>query len=141
METASLNAEVERAARFFQVNLDGDVRVQVLRFLAAATDHSWTADSVARELGVASAEAAKALDHLCTRNLLDVRISAELHFRYNPGSEALRDEATAFLDVLDHKPLELAKRLAEQRQEQERAAALQVFVDAFLLRNQEKKDG
>lgn len=138
---ASVHADLERAARFFHAHLDSDAQVQVLRLLAMARDHSWTAADVSRDLGVPVAEAAAALDQLCAHNLLDVRIGGELHFRYCPGAEELRDDAETFLRVLEQKPLELAKLIAERRRERERTAALRAFVDAFLLRDQGKKNG
>ena len=132
--------ELQRAVEFLRAHFDSYEQLQVLRLVAGGRDRSWTAAAVAQELDLVEPEAARALDHLCARNLLDIRISGQLHFRYNPGSEEVGRQADAFLRALDRDPVTLARMMAEHQREQERSAALRAFTDAFLLRGR-KHDG
>jgi hypothetical protein len=126
---------------FLRDHLDSYDEIRVFRLLARSGDRSWTAAAVAVELGIDHHAASRALDALCARNLLDIRIGGELVFRYAPGSESLRREAESFLREMDHDPLAAAKVIAEHLRERERSAALRAFTDAFLLRGKKKGDG
>jgi hypothetical protein len=130
--------DLERASGFLQAHLDSYAQMEVLRLLARAKERSWTAEAVARELRLAPAEAAAALDHLCARNLLDIRISGGLHFRYSPGSDDLKARAEAFLAVLARDPVAVSRLMADHQCARERSAGLQAFIDAFVLRGRGK---
>lgn len=133
-ETGPGGGEFQRASEFLRAHLDSYEQLQILQLLARARDRTWTAEDVARALQLPPSEVAGALDHLCARNLLDIRISGELNFRYSPGSEDLRTRAEAFLSLLAQEPVAMAKVMLEHQRTRERSTALQAFVDAFMLR-------
>ena len=130
--------ELERASEFLRAHLDNYEQLLILQLVARTRERTWTAEAVARELRLSPSEVAGALDCLCARNLLDIRISGELNFRYSPGSEELRARTEAFLSLLAREPVAMAKVMLEHQRTRERSTALQAFVDAFMLRGRGK---
>jgi hypothetical protein len=126
---------------FLHDHLDTYEEILVFRLLAGSGDRSWTAKAVALELGIPDEAASAALDALCARNLLDIRIGEEMVFRYAPGSESLRRDADAFLREMERDPLATARAIADHLRERERSAALRAFTDAFLWGGKKRSDG
>jgi hypothetical protein len=80
-------------------------------------------------LATTSASAAARLEEMASRNLLDVRISEQLCFRYAPVSAALdaavRETARAFKE----KPAAVTTAIHSQPVDE-----IQAFADAFRIR-------
>ena len=87
------------------------IREFVLRFLPSIehletfvvlhrnTTRSWSAADIAIELGVAESTAADVLERLASNNFLDVKISNEILYRFNPATVALEQSAAACADL------------------------------------------
>src|SRR5687768_11462910 len=69
-----------------------------LRLLVALVDEPerwWDADSVANALQVSRRAAQLMLEHFARGNLLEVRLTGDVRYRFHPGTEALRQDALA----------------------------------------------
>jgi len=104
--------------------------LQLLMALVQSGDRWWDADDAAREFGMAVPEARAALDHLAARNLLDIRIGEDLHYRFRPGTPELGDAARAAAEAYRQRPLDVARLVqpAERR-------SVRDFADAFRIRH------
>lgn len=63
------------------------------------TTRSWNAAEVAAELRISESTAANVLERLASDNFLDVKISNEILYRFNPATAALEDLASRCADM------------------------------------------
>ena len=110
--------------------------LEVLLLLHREAERWWSADSVAAELGMPLAAAAARLEELASRNLLDVRISDGIFYRYRPVSPALDRAVRATVETYLRKPLAVTKALYSPPMDDIRR-----FADAFRIRKREGGDG
>jgi hypothetical protein len=87
-----------------------DIRDFVARFLPSVehletfivlrrnTTKSWSAQDLAAELRIPQSAAGDVLERLASDNFLDVKISNEILYRFNPATEALESSAAACAD-------------------------------------------
>jgi hypothetical protein len=101
----------------------------LLLMLMASAGRWWDAAAAGQTLGLPERRARRMLDSLTTRNLLDIRISDDVHYQFRPGSADLQHGAAA-LDAFyrDHPGVVLrwAAGLG--------GASITEFADAFLWR-------
>lgn len=88
-----------------------DIRDFVARFLPSVehleafialrknTTRSWSPADIAEELRISEDEAAKVLERLASDNFLDVKISNDILYRFNPATERLDALATRVADL------------------------------------------
>ena len=65
----------------------------LLAAVAGAPDRWWDEASVAADLLIDSAVARALLEHLAAHNLLEIRVTDDVRYRFHPGTAALRDGA------------------------------------------------
>jgi hypothetical protein len=110
-------------------------QLEILLLLLKDGTRWWSAEAAAQELGTTPNSAAARLEEMASRNLLDVRISEQLFFRYAPASPALdaavRDTARAY----EEKPMAVTAAIYSQPADEIRA-----FADAFRIRKKEGSD-
>lgn len=83
-------AIVSEAAQLFLAGAVGSVeRLDLLLFLHRQDIRWWAAQTLADELKMPADTVQSHLEHLSSRNLLDVRITESVIYRYNPGREEL----------------------------------------------------
>jgi hypothetical protein len=122
--------------RRFLTDAVGSVeRLNLLLFLHRHAARWWAASALAAELEMPADTVQSHLEHLCARNLLDVRIAESVIYCYQPGREDLSElvEEVARMHYLhrDAVAAALAGRLA---------GSARLFADAFQLRKG-KRDG
>ena len=78
-----------RVLRFIVRHLRSTVDLEVLILVGTTPDRGWNAGMVATELGIPGASARESLEHLCRKNLLDVKVGETLRYRFNPGTPNL----------------------------------------------------
>ena len=103
--------------------------LQLLLAVVQMPDRWWDATSAARELGIATPAARRALDALAGRNLLDIRITADVRYQFRPGTDALRTGAIATEDAYRTNPLGVVQLVAQTGKR-----GLRDFADAFRIR-------
>ena len=90
-------------------------RLDVLLLLRRDHEHAWTGEDVARTLSLTLPVAADALDYLCRRSLVDVKVGGEaLLFRYDPWTPELERAVAELEGVYAARRLEVLRLLAER---------------------------
>jgi hypothetical protein len=115
--------------RFVAQTIDSVEQLEVLVLLAHAAEKWWDAPSVSREAGVTTATAARTLEELGARNLLDVRLGADVMYRFRPSSDALDRLAAALVAAYTSHRLAVLSVLASKP-----ATPIRDFADAFRLK-------
>ena len=103
--------------------------LQLLMAIIQSGDRWWDADSAARESGLSVGDARRALDYFGAHNLLDIRITGDVRYQYNPGTRELRESGDACVAAFRVRPLDLAQLVTGPS-----AAGVRDFADAFRLR-------
>ena len=103
--------------------------LQLLFAVVQMPDRWWDATSAARELGIATPAARRALDALAGRNLLDIRITGDVRYQFRPGTDALRQGALATEDAYRTNPLGVVQLVTQTGKR-----GLRDFADAFRIR-------
>jgi hypothetical protein len=125
----------DRARRVLESCIDSILQLDLLATMVAARDRYWGAETVASEFGVELAVAASDLEALGRRNLLDVRISTSLKYRFAPGSEQLLSDIVHLLTVYRRYPVPIRAVIADKA----RTQPIRDFADAFDLRKRERR--
>lgn len=121
--------------RFIARHLRSPEDLEVLILVVTTPERGWTAAAVASELRISGASAQATLEHLCGRNLLDVRISENLLYRFNPGTEALGRAVEELLTAYRDSRLAVTAAVADAA-----SARLREFADAFRVRDTDEED-
>ena len=77
-------------ATFIEQQLLSIDEIEVLTVLVTSPPRWWDAKLMGTEVGgIAVAEARRILDHLASLNLLDIRVTDAVRYRFQPGTEEL----------------------------------------------------
>jgi hypothetical protein len=98
-------------------------------------DRWWDAAEIARRVVISESGASRALDHFAKANLLDLRISDAIHYRFYPGSEDLAHRAAAFIAAYHRNPVELVKFIARSGV----SDSVRDFADAFRIKRRDHR--
>src|SRR5690348_3763787 len=79
----------EHLARLLTSSIETEERLDVLCLLKQARPRTFTAKTVAAELGIATSKAEQALAMLCGRGFLTVSIANDLFYSYAPVSPTI----------------------------------------------------
>jgi hypothetical protein len=109
--------------------------LEVLLVLQRESERWWSAESLAAELGVPRSAAAARLEEVASRNLLDVRISDGIFYRYGPASPSIDSAVRATVETYSRKPLAVTRALYSPPMDDIRS-----FADAFRIRKREGSD-
>jgi hypothetical protein len=108
-----------------------------LRVLAACMDDRerwWDALGMARQLSVTVAVARLSLDQLARSNLLDIRITGDVRYRFRPGSSELDAQANGFATAYRADPVRVVQYVAGSC-----GRGARDFADAFKLRRDDDR--
>jgi hypothetical protein len=103
--------------------------LQVLMACIDGRERWWDAATTARELAVGIKVARHSLDHLARGNLLDIRITGDVRYQFNPGTQALLDAALACAAAYRSNPVAVVQRVAGSARR-----SVRDFADAFRIR-------
>jgi len=101
-----MNALPVPLARFAAAHLGSLEDLRVLALCVEQRDRWHDAPAIARTLGMARGAARAALDHLARNNLLDIRITADMRYRFRPGTSELESQALALVDAYRRNPVQ-----------------------------------
>ena len=99
-----MNALPMPLARFAATHLGSLEDLKVLALCVEERDRWHDAPAIARTLGIPRGTARAALEHLARNNLLDVRITGDLRYRFRPGTSELESQALALVDAYRRNP-------------------------------------
>jgi hypothetical protein len=72
----------------------------------------WDGTTLGHELQMSANAAHEALEHLAQRNLLDVRVTGQVRYRFRPGNQRLSEAARQFLEAFSRQPFEVTRLAA-----------------------------
>lgn len=93
------------------------------------TTRSWSCSDVAAELRIPESAAADVLEQLASRNFLDVKISNEILYRFNPATRALEEIAQRCADFYARERIAMINALLAAP-----LGAMHDFADAFRIK-------
>jgi hypothetical protein len=108
--------------------------LQVLMTCLDGRDRWWDAAGMARHLGIGMAAARRSLDRLAGRNLLDIRITGDVRYQFNPGTPHLEAAALAYAAAYRTNPVAIVHLAAGGSRQ-----PLRDFADAFRLRDDDDR--
>jgi hypothetical protein len=122
-------------------HIESHEELEALLFLRKRRDRAYGPAAVASEIGISEQSAADALDRLCARNFLDVRVGESSPvFRYAPRDAAVDDTVGRLARACAEHRVETMRLMSANAIERVRTAAMRTFADAFLLGGK-KRDG
>jgi hypothetical protein len=113
--------------------------VDDLRIFFACADNPdrwWSSTALGRELGVAERIARATLERFAQQNLLDIRISDDVRYRFQPGTGQLEAAASAFAAAYRRDPALVVQYVARSAAETD---SLRDFADAFRIRRRDDR--
>jgi hypothetical protein len=102
--------------------------LQVLMTCIESRHRWWDAETMSRELGIGDRAARQSLDRLARGNLLDIRVTGDVRYQFNPGTAALEAAALACASEYHSNPVALVRMVARSA-----GRSIQDFADAFRL--------
>lgn len=107
--------------------------LQVLMTCISTRDRWWDALTIGRELGISVTAAQQTLDHLARGNLLDIRITGDVRYQFNPGTADLETQALACAAAYRANPVALVQLVAGSGRR-----SVRDFADAFRIRRDDR---
>lgn len=120
-------------SEFVTAHLSSLEDLQVLMICIEGPGRWWDAGSMAREVGVAPGAARRSLDQLARRNLLDIRITDDVRYRFAPGTPELEATAQAVAAAYRRNPISIVQLVDTSRR------SLRDFADAFRIRRDDDR--
>jgi hypothetical protein len=112
--------------------------IEELRVFVVCVDHPqrwWSAAALAREVAQAVTNTQIALERLARRNLLDIRITDDVRYRFRPGTQDLEAQALAFAAAFRQDPVTVIQFVSRRT----RRDSLRDFADAFRIRKHDDR--
>ena len=113
--------------------------VDDLRIFFACADNPdrwWSSTALGRELGMAERLARATLERFAQQNLLDIRISDDVRYRFQPGTGQLETAVAAFAAAYRRDPALVVQYVARSAAETD---SLRDFADAFRIRRRDDR--
>jgi len=107
--------------------------LELLMLLALSGGRWWDAAAGGRELGIPVKRARAALDALAARNLLDMRITDDVHYQFRPGTSELQDSALAVAEAYKRSPAAVVQVVVRTA-----PRSIRDFADAFRMRRRDR---
>jgi hypothetical protein len=124
--SAKIPKEIQQfAARF----LPSVAHLETFVLLLGNTARFWSAEDVAAAVGIAVSAAADVLEQLASDNFLDVKISNEILYRFNPATPALETRARECADLYRHERIAMINFVTVQS-----LKSMHDFAEAFRLK-------
>ena len=112
--------------------------VEDLQVFIVCVDHRdrwWDAAGIAGAAAISESRARRILDQLARANLLDIRISDAVRFRFAPGVEELEQQAISFASAYHSNPAAVVRLIASSAVPD----SVRDFADAFRIRRDDDR--
>lgn len=123
------SVQVSQVVAAFLSHIESADELEVLLTLIDPADRWWDPAGISRHLGLAIGTARAALDHLASRNLLDIRLSGDVRYRFKPGTAALEETARTVVDTYRRQPGAVLRLIGRSG-----GRSLRDFGEAFKVR-------
>ena len=101
-------------ARFAATYLASLDDLKVLARCVEERDRWHDAPAIARTLRMPRSAARTALDRLTRSNLLDIRITGDVRYRFRPGTSALETQALALVNAYRRNPTQASEAIRDK---------------------------
>ena len=129
---ASLPTALVQFARSYLHSVDD---LQVFILCVDQRDRWWDATGIARALSITESRARRILEQLARANLLDIRISDAVRYRFEPGLQELEQQAVAFALAYHNHPADVVTLIARSTV----ADSVRDFADAFRIKRDDHR--
>ena len=112
--------------------------VEDLRVFITCVDYPhrwWNATAVADHLSIEESGACAALERFTRGNLLDIRVSDDVRYRFKPGTEELEAQAWAFAAAFRHDPVAVVQFVSRSATPD----SVRDFADAFRIKRHDDR--
>jgi hypothetical protein len=92
------------AREFFAQHVGALDELALLLMLLTSTARWWTAGPIGQHLGITEARAGQILERFASANLLDIKITEDICYRFQPGTPDLDARTRALLMVYREQP-------------------------------------
>jgi DNA-binding IclR family transcriptional regulator len=89
---------------FLSLHVESLEHLAILLALIESDSRWWDARAMSGRVGIAPADARRALEGFASRNLLDIRITDDVHYRLRPGTTDLDAGVRALADAYRRSP-------------------------------------
>jgi hypothetical protein len=113
---------------FIAAHLRSIEDLQLLSRLVREPERWWDAKTVAKELHLSRAAARGALEWFAASNLLEIRLSTDVRYRFSPGTDRLRAAVADVLAVYSADPIAVIRAIPPGLQH------IRDFADAFRIK-------
>lgn len=129
--SSTLPSEVVTFAAEYLASRD---ELYVLVLLVRHDEQWWDATTLAERCGLGVLPTRHILDRFVARNLLDVRITDDVRYRFSPGRAGLREATEAFVEAYQRSPALVMQLLLPSRRR-----SMEDFADAFRIRRDDDR--
>lgn len=116
-------------AEFMERHIASADELMLLVAMIDAPDRWWDPTIASRELGLPQRDARVILDRFTAANLLDIRVTDDVRYRFRPGTPDLDRGASAFGEAYRAHPATVAQHVARSARR-----SVRDFADAFRIR-------
>lgn len=114
---------------FLRDNISSLDQLDLLTLMTKMPDRWWDAASAGQALTIGTVPARAALEALASRNLLEISLTTDVRYRFQPGTAELLELCGALVDTYRTNPLAIVRILTDAHRR-----AVRDFADAFRLR-------
>jgi hypothetical protein len=108
--------------------------LEVLALLIRTPDQWWDAGAVGQELGIAPDASRRILEHLASRNLLEIRVTTDVRYQFHPGEAGVREAAAAFAEAYTTQRIAVTRLVVRPSNR-----SIRVFADAFRIQRDDDR--
>src|SRR5688572_12381120 len=119
--------------RFIDEHVDTLEKLELLMLLLESPDRWWDAAIAAQTLRTTVGAARQMLERFAAQNLLEIRVTGDVRYRYQPGDGQLAELAREFAHAYRVNRLGVVRLVTEGRQ------PLRDFADAFRIRRDDDR--
>jgi hypothetical protein len=109
--------------------------LHLLIAMAAAADRWWDAASAAGALMTDPKTARGLLEHLAAHNLLEIRVTGDVRYKFHPGTPELRQAVRACIDTYHAQPVAVWRAVSGTPARR----SVRDFADAFRIRRHDDR--
>ena len=114
---------------FLRDNVGSLDQLEMLARLVQTPDRWWDTTSAAEALRISTRAAGAALEALASRNLMEISLTTDVRYRFQPGTPTLHAQCEAFAEAYRTEPLAVIRFVTDAHRR-----AVRDFADAFRVR-------
>lgn len=121
-------------AAFLRDNIDSLEQLELLALIVKMPERWWDATTVGEELGISTRMARATLERLASRNLLEISVTTDIRYRFQPGTALLQGRCEAFAEAYRTNPAAILRFVTDAHRR-----AIRDFADAFRVRRHDDR--